>query len=363
VTNLRRGAASSAQPRRARGAAAALAVLGLLAAACGQKTTATEKKAPVHASPAPSPTCPLTGLPAPGGSVPSRPVLGVKVENAPEARPQTGLDRADLVYEEPVEGGVTRFLAIYQCQDAARIEPVRSARVEDIDLLSQFPTPLFGNAGGSPPTEQQLSAAVSDGTLVNIDFSGAGYQRDPARNNDVHSLYTSTQALYGRPDAKGGAVPSPVFTYAAKPPAGGPGSVVTVNFSQYSDVVWRWDATAGSYQRSYGTTPANESDGSIIAAANVVIEEVPVSMSWWIEDSSGSHQPIATLTGTGTAIVCRQGSCVTGTWTRASASQPTQLLDGAGNPVALVPGATWVELAPASVAGPGPIPVAQVSVQ
>ncbi|HLJ09096.1 MAG TPA: DUF3048 domain-containing protein, partial [Acidimicrobiia bacterium] len=236
--------------RRPRRAGAALAVLGMLVAGCGAKPAATPKK-----SPTPSPTsasaastgsvCPLTGLPAPGGSVPNRPVLGIKVENAPEARPQTGLDKADVVYEEPVEGGVTRFLAVYQCQDASRIEPVRSARVEDIDLLDQFPKPLFGNAGGSPPTEQMLSQAVTAGTLVNIDYSGAGYSRDPARNNDEHSLYTSTQALYSRPDAKGGAVPSPIFTYAASPPAGQPGSQVDVNFSQYSDVTWKWNASAG----------------------------------------------------------------------------------------------------------------------
>ncbi|MGH2718680.1 MAG: DUF3048 domain-containing protein, partial [Actinomycetota bacterium] len=324
---------------RGRAFSASLAVLGLVAAACGSKPAAAPKKSPspgagTSAAAAAPANCPLTDLPAPAGGVPNRPVLGVKVENAPEARPQTGLNAADIVYEEPVEGGVTRFLAIYQCQNAARIEPVRSARVEDIDLLSQFPKPLFGNAGGSPPTEQQLTAAVTAGSLVNIDYSGAGYSRDAARNNDEHSLYTSTQALYSRPDAKGGAVPSAIFPFSASPAPGGPGTEVDVNFSQYSDVTWKWNASANVYQRYYNsTTPSNESDGSIMSTPNLIVQEVAVSMSWWVEDSSGSHQPIATLTGTGNAVVCRQGNCVNGTWSRGSASQPTQYLDSSGQPI------------------------------
>lgn len=354
--------AERSSSRRWRGAAAALAVLSLLAAACGSKPKAAGPAASPGGSAAQAPAnCPLTDTPPPGG-VPNRPVLGIKVENAPAARPQTGLDKADIVYEEPVEGGVTRFLAIYQCQNAPRIEPVRSARVEDIDLLDQFPKPLFGNAGGSPPTEKALAAAVAAGQLVNIDYNGPGYSRDPARGNDEHSLYTSTSALYSRPDAKGGAVPSPIFPYAASPPAGGPGAEVDVNFSQYSDVTWKWNASANAYQRYYnGTTPSNESDGSIMSTPNLIVQEVAVTMSWWVEDSSGSHQPIATLTGTGNALVCRQGTCVNGTWSRPSASQPTEYLDSSGAQVALVPGQTWVELAPESVTGPGPIPVAVVA--
>ena len=76
--------------------------------------------------PAKPPTCPLTGV-APHHAVPDRPALAIKVENLPEARPQAGLERADIVYEEPVEGGITRFIVVYQCQDSKRIGPVRSS--------------------------------------------------------------------------------------------------------------------------------------------------------------------------------------------------------------------------------------------
>src|SRR5581483_4111884 len=80
------------------------------------------------------PKCPLTGRAAPSGKVPQRPALAVKVDNYSAARPQSGLDNADIVFEEPVEGGITRFVAIFQCQNAALVGPIRSARNIDIGI-------------------------------------------------------------------------------------------------------------------------------------------------------------------------------------------------------------------------------------
>jgi hypothetical protein len=245
------------------------------------------------------------------------------------------------------------------------VEPVRSARLQDIDILSQFGKPLFGDAGGSPPTEAALAAAAKAGTLVRVGSfgpSGGAYHRDPARHNDEHSLYTSTQELYSRPEAQGLPAPKPVFTYSPTTPANGiPGATVHVKFSQYADVVWKWDPASSTYKRYYGAAVANDAAGKAISTTNVVVQSVPVTMSTFIEDPSGSHQPIATLTGKGPAFVCRGGTCVTGTWNRPSAADVTKYLDAAGAPIPLAPGATWVELAPSSVTGTGPIPVAQVT--
>jgi hypothetical protein len=352
---------------RARGArfVAMAGATALVMVGCSHKTVANKSGAPSGSpTPAPAAVCPLTGQTPPGGSVPNRPALVIKVENSPESRPPTGLDAADIVYEEPVEGGITRFAVVYQCRDAARIEPVRSARLADIDILAQFGKPLFGDAGGSPPTEAALAAAAKAGTLVRVGSfgpSGGAYHRDPARHNDEHSLYTSTQELYSRPEAQGLPAPKPVFTYAPSPPAGIPGATVHVKFSQYSDVVWKWDPASSSYKRYYGATPANDSAGKQISTTNVVVQSVAVTMSTFIEDPSGSHQPIPTLTGKGPALVCRGGTCVPGTWNRPSAAEVTKYLDSAGAQIPLAPGPTWVELAPASVTGPGPIPVAQVT--
>jgi hypothetical protein len=107
--------------------------------------------------------------------------------------------------------------------------------------------------------------------------------------------------------------------------------------------------------------PANDSAGKQISTTDVVVQSVAVTMSTFVEDPSGSHQPIATLTGTGRALVCRGGTCIPGTWQRPSAADVTKFVDASGAAISLAPGQTWVELAPASVTGPGPIPVAQVT--
>src|SRR5437870_4539462 len=119
-------------------------------------------------TPARPPICPLSGLRA-SPAVPSRPALAVKVENLPIARPQTGLSWADIVYEEPVEAGITRFIAIYQCNDASRIEPVRSGRLTDPDILVQFGHPVFAYAGGVP----QVIRAVRSAGIIDINFTTA----------------------------------------------------------------------------------------------------------------------------------------------------------------------------------------------
>ena len=98
----------------------------------------------------PPPACPLTGRPAPHGVIRDRPVLAVKIENAPEARPQTGLQRADIVYEEPVEGGLTRFIVLFHCVDGGTVGPVRSARTTDADVLRQYDRPLLAYAAELP---------------------------------------------------------------------------------------------------------------------------------------------------------------------------------------------------------------------
>ena len=161
--------------------------------------------------------------------------------------------------------------------------------------------------------------------------------------------------------------PSPIrlFTYSASPAPGGPGSLVHAGFSPASDVYWHWVPAAGAYQRYYGNAPANLGNGGIISAQNVIVQPVPVTMSWWIEDPSGSHQPVPSLLGTGPTLVCRAGTCVTGTWWRPGEglSQITYYRDAGGAPIALAPGTTWVELVPSSVTGPGPIPVGSFGAQ
>ena len=119
----------------------------------------------------PPPTCPLTGLPAPGDKVPHRPVVAVKVENTADAYPLAGLQNADVVYEEMVEGGITRFMALYQCKSATRVGPVRSARMTDPRVLSQFgPRSMLSYSGG----QQAVVNDIGRSTLMSFDETTGG---------------------------------------------------------------------------------------------------------------------------------------------------------------------------------------------
>jgi hypothetical protein len=299
----------------------------------------------VQASPTPSPVqriCPLTGVRAHGGVVPNRPALAVKVENLPAARPQTGLSWSDIIYEEPVEAGITRFIVVYQCEDASRIEPIRSGRLTDPLILVQFGKPIFGYAGGVPAVLKAVRAAgITD---VNFDVAPQAYHRDPARPAP-HNLYSSTKELYTAGRRTGG-IPQPVFTYSTEVPSSGTAATtVHVPFSQSSDVVWTWSSSKSAWLRSYGSQPATYSNGVQMSTTNVVIQMVKTKTTG-IKDVNGVPSPEVVATGSGTAYVLRDGKVIRGTWTRAKLSDLTVFKDAQGTVIPLAPGRTWVELVP-----------------
>ena len=289
--------------------------------------------------------CPLTGSKPAAGQVPDRPALAVKVENLPAARPQTGLSFADIIYEEPVEASITRFIVVYQCQDASRIEPVRSARLTDPGILVQYGHPLFGYAGGV----QSVIKKVASSGLVDVNYikAASAYHRDPARPMP-HNLYTSTKELYAAGHVSAGA-PSPVFTYSKQVPVTAvTAHQVHIPFSPYSDVYWRWSASRFEWLRSYGSVPATYSDGTQMGARNVVIQVVKI-VTTGITDVNGVHSPEVISTGSGVAFVLRNGKMIKGTWSRPSSSDVTRFVDAKGDVIPLVPGKTWVELVPQAI--------------
>ena len=293
----------------------------------------------------PPPSCPLTGQPAPHGEVPARPALAIKVENLPDARPQAGLDRADVVYEEPVEGGITRFIVVYQCHDAARVGPVRSGRTTDPKVLVQFGRPVMGYAGGQAPVVRAIDQAGLIDENYNIAISA--YTRDDTRPAP-HNLYTSTRSLWKAAKATEGA-PHPVFSY--DPEVAGPSRkarTVHLPFSSYSDVYWTWSRREGAWLRSHGTVPHVLEDGTQVRAANVVVMQVQVRTGP-IVDAAGNHSPEVELTGSGKAYVFRDGRMIVGRWERARLKDVTTFVTKAGTEIALAPGVTWVELLPSTI--------------
>jgi len=326
---------------------------GLVLSACSSAPTAVKKADPpptTSTTAKPAPACPLTGLPVPGGAaVPARPALAVKVDNYPTARPQSGLDKADVIYEEPVEGGITRYAAVFQCQDAASVGPVRSARNIDIGILGQLGNPLLAHVGGIPPVLANIDASP----IVNVDLGENGsIITHPAGRYAPYDTYSSTAQMWGTHPTMA-TPPQPLFGYSATPPAGTPVASVNINFSSTSNVTWTYNPTTSQFERFYnGTTPDTLADGTQNAAANVVVQYVHISYGPWLENSEGGLEVQADLypDASGQAQVFRNGVEITGTWQRSALGSPTQFLTAAGTPITLQPGQTWVELVPDTIA-------------
>jgi hypothetical protein len=293
--------------------------------------------------------CPLTGQPAGGGKVPQRPALGVKIGNDPASRPQSGLLNADIVYEEMAEGGITRYLAVYQCHEAAALGPVRSVRWDDWHVLATYGHPILSFSGGI----NQWNAVVAHlGWLY--DANGSFYPTTNAyyRTSDRQApwnYYSTTAALWkldpnGRP-------PSPQFRYSTKPPstASRINSVTVVGLAAGSNVVWRWSTSAKQWERYYGSAPDTDISGTQLHTTNVVVEVVKTVPGPYAESGSVPDTNSITI-GSGVAYVLSDGKVQTGRWSSPAYGAVPQLQTSAGRPMTLAPGTTWVEFVPQSYA-------------
>jgi DUF3048 family protein len=294
----------------------------------------------------PPPVCPLTGVEAPGGAIPDRPVLAVKVENLPEARPQAGLDHADIVYEEPVEGGITRFIALFQCEEAKQVGPIRSGRTTDPEILLQYGKPPLAYSGGA----NSVRKAIDRAGLTDISETEAphAYTRDPERVAP-HDLFSTTTALW-RAARSTARAPSAVFTYEddlqLKSRRVG---TVHLPFSSYSDVIWTWSKRSGTWARAHGTEAHTLTDGQQVQATNVVVQVVDV-VPGSIIDPAGNPSPEVDVIGTGKAYVFRDGRMIAGGWERKTEDDVTSFVTRSGDTIPLAPGSTWVELLPSTIA-------------
>ncbi len=291
------------------------------------------------------PTCQTTGEAlAEGQEAPSRPVLGIKVENTPDARPLVGLNKADIVYEEVVEGGITRFIAIYNCKGSQRVGPVRSARTTDPKILVQFnQQPLLAYSGAS---NQVIRAVDEAGVISLVEGDPAkGFSRDDTRSVP-HNLFADTGPLWeaGVDRAEGEGGPRAVFTYDEDQPekAKKAGEAI-IEFSDLATATWRWEG--GRWVRYLDGSPMLQEDGSPIVADNIVIQKVRTTESPFV-DVLGYHSPEVKVTGKGRVWVLRDGKVIAGLWERPDESDLTTFTGGDGQTIALTPGRTYVELAP-----------------
>ena len=277
---------------------------------------------------------PLTGLPVDAPI--TRPALVVKIDNHPKARPQWGLNQADIVYEENVEM-LTRFAAVFHTNDSDPVGPIRSGRKQDVDLLESLNAPLFAWSGGNAEVTKLIRAS----TMIDLSHSAAdkagGYRREGSRSAP-HNLLADTSKLWTL--APEGAQPPPAqFEYRAAteeiPATARETGGVKLTMDGVK-VLWEWSTEFSRFLRSQDDRPHVDIDDVRVNSANVVV--------LFVNYSKSGISPVARTIGSGEAWVFTAGKLFQGTWERADAAKPFTLKDTAGSVIRLTPGNTWVEL-------------------
>ncbi len=309
--------------------------------------TTTTTEAVTTTEPATGPVAPLTGLRVADPALVNRPALAAKIDNLDTAResavPQAGLARADVVFEEVVEGNITRLVGVFHSKAPGRIGPIRSARTTDVYLLPQLGPVLFAWSGGNDGVvaEVRRSPFLLD---VGHDAASSSYSREPGRRAP-HNLFVEADELWGRrPDAV--APPRALFSFRAdgqvSSPEANPAAGVGISWgggAATSPVAWHWDPDTELYLRSQNDRPHLDADGTRVTASNVVVMVTEYGRS-----AADTRSPEARTVGEGELFVYTDGGVVWGRWSRPAEDQPAVLTDLAGNPILLTPGTTWVEL-------------------
>ena len=290
-----------------------------------------------------APLAPLTGLPDASGATKSRPSLAVKIDNAPDARPQAGLDVADIVYEEVVEGGTTRFIAILHSAAPPVAGPVRSVRPMDPDILAAYHG-LFAYSGGIPAFVSLMrKAPVQD---VNVDVATDAYSWDKSRRAP-HNTFISPEKLWPKAKGDNAAPPQAMFEYRADgaPFGDADAAGVTITYGPRASAGYDWDAASASWKRTQNGTPHMTASGAQVAPQNVVLQFV-TTRTLGYRDQSGTNVVESEVVGSGEAWILSGGRITKGKWSKSSPTAVTKYTDAAGNPVKLAAGRTWVHFAP-----------------
>ncbi len=331
-------------------------VLGLLSGACTSEPAPAAAPATQSPSPSPSPTpsptptatpepkptpvAALTGEALTDPSARRRPVVAVKIDNAPAAVPQEGLDAADVVFEEEVEGGITRFVALYQSRDPGAVGPVRSGREADAVLLPPF-EPVVAISGAA----SSVIADLEDADLLVFEEGQAGAFRRRSGRRAPHNLFADVERLWSvgadlKPPDK------PLWRFTAKPLRGGDRvAEAALTFSPFASATWRWSSQQRVWQRRQNGAVHATAGGEQLTADNVVVMRVTSTAGDRV-DSAGNPTVSIDLTGRGEAVVLRDGRAYDARWRKRSATSPLRWLDEDGDPFPLAEGRTWVEVLP-----------------
>ena len=339
---------------------AALLALALVLTACSSDDAVAESAEP---EPEPEDTRPrsvLTGEPV-EDEVFGRPLMIVKVENSPQSRPQTGLEAADVVIEEVVEAGVTRFMVLFQSEIPEHVGPTRSARPVDAQLIGSFGRSGFVYSGARAEVRGLLASTPA----IQISEGGAGFYRLGDRRAP-HNLYNRLpQALESVQRREPDVLERTGWVFDEEPPPGAvacgpdhegcdePGAAIGITMSGSFRTGWEYDPVAGLYRRFQNGTPFRVTGPDAIGAANVVVLAARHYLG--APNCYGARCPETDATTDGArAIVLRDGERYEATWHKPTAAADIELRDEHGDPFPLKPGPTWMHL-PSAANMPAPI--------
>src|SRR5215469_13893228 len=273
-------------------------------------------------------------------------VLVVKIGNTFPERPATGLAKADIVYLIPVEGGLSRIMAVFSSHYPRVIGPVRSARQTDRDLLRQFGRPAFAWSGAQPQLQWIVQHA---GRIVDLYAGTAGGYFRSFNRPEPYNLYANTPALLR--EARHASVARNIgFRFGPQPPGGHPKKTRTLSYPAAS-FRFTWSPRKGRWLVWMDGSPATSVGAGRLSAPTVVIQRVVVGLSRFLEQGP-MMPPDAHTVGSGTAVVLRNGEAYHARWSRPSANGGTTFTTDSGKPMTFARGPVWIVLS----YGPGSSP-------
>jgi hypothetical protein len=300
--------------------------------------TPTPKPTPTPTPPPkPRPVNPLTGVGAP----PTGPILGVKIDDTENGRPSLGIDKADVIYIEQAEGGLTRMLAVFGTNKPV-VEAVRSVRASDAELLSQYGPIALVASGGGGDSLTTLDASSVKG-IIN-DRGAAGFGRD----NNRPAPYNLTADLAAMSaGSKTGGSRNVGFSFAASDArlarAAAAPTISTVVGA--TAVTFSYDPAGRRYVRTISGSQVHAADGAPIAKPNVLVQLCQVTTNPADVDVMGNPSQFTHTVGSGRVVLFRNGHRIDGRWSRPTANSPTTYTDAAGKPLLFAPGGSFVVLA------------------
>jgi len=284
--------------------------------------------------------CSLTGLPIEKGQNDLRPIA-VMIDNMASARPQSGLIDADIVYEMPAEGGITRYLAVYHHQDSEKIGPVRSARSYFIDKSMEY-NAVFVHCGGSPE-------ALKDIQTLKIDsFNELKGERNFWRSKDrkpPHNLYTSTKLIREVMDAKNLSQEKWSFKFDFSQEFidldGKKINGMVIDYKHNYKADYEYDEAQKLFYRAInGVRLKDKESGAEVSAVNIIVERVKSK----IVDDVGRLD--LNNVGNGRGYLITGGKLIEIQWSKKDRHSKTVYTDLKGNPIKLNKGNTWVQVVP-----------------